>query len=112
MHRGGALPTIKGSQLCDPHLAGASGSEKQSELFLKDVFDEANVLLLMAPPSASEPGDVLAPVLRPNPLTRQCPGYGKAISMRKVVKGKNSVKSFRVCREFFSYRGIARIDRI
>ena len=78
MHRDSTLPAIKGPQLCDLHLAGASGSEKQSELFLKDVFDEANVLLLIfpliAPPSASEPGDVLAPVLRRKPLTRQCLG--------------------------------------
>lgn len=101
--------------LCGVHLAGASGSEKQTAMFFEDVFSQAGKPLLtfplMAPPSATELAEALTPVRGRSPLTRHCPRCGKEMSMRKAVKGRNAGRSFWVCKEFPSCRGITRIGQ-
>ncbi len=101
--------------ICGVHLAGASASEKQDQAFLNDVFKQAGRPLLsfplMAPPSATELVEALTPVLGGNPLSRHCPRCGREMSMRKAVKGRNAGKSFWVCKEYPSCRGITRIGQ-
>jgi predicted nucleic-acid-binding Zn-ribbon protein len=46
-----------------------------------------------------------------SPLARNCPKCGNEMMMRKAVKGKNAGKSFWVCREFPSCKGITRIGK-
>ena len=101
--------------LCGVHLAGASGSEKQTAIFFEDVFSQANKPLLtfplMAPPSAAELEEMLMPVFGGSPLSLHCPRCGKEMSMGKAVKGRNAGKSFWVCKEFPSCQGITRIGQ-
>jgi len=46
-----------------------------------------------------------------SPLARKCPKCGNEMLMRKAVKGKNTGKTFWVCRGFPGCKGITRIGR-
>lgn len=104
------LATTDLTLICGVHLGGQSSSEKQQELFLRDVFGRMGkplvVFGLIALPSLAELEEALAPILD---LPRHCPKCGEEMRMKKAVKGPNSGRSFWVCRTFPSCRGILRI---
>ncbi|HAK50829.1 MAG TPA: hypothetical protein DCM54_02850 [Gammaproteobacteria bacterium] len=87
---------------------------KQSEM-LQDVFQKIQRPLFQFPfvndISVAEISEEIKPILSSSPLSRNCPKCGREMVMRKAVKGRNAGKSFWVCREFPSCKGISRIGK-
>ena len=101
------------SLVCGIQLKGAGHSELSRHAFIQDVFRQIEKPLITLPMlttySPIEVGEKLRAVLSEPPLARHCPRCGKAMMMRKAVKGRNAGKTFWVCREFPSCKGITRI---
>ncbi|MBD3648555.1 MAG: DUF2726 domain-containing protein [Pseudomonadales bacterium] len=99
--------------VCGILLKGAGQTEVVRAEFLETVFRGIDRPLIVLPVastySSMEIREALAAVLENSPLERHCPKCGKEMMMRKAVRGRNAGKSFWVCREFPSCRGIMRI---
>lgn len=94
-------------------LKGAGPTEASRHSFLETVFRGINRPLLSFPlvPNVSlrEIEQGIGTALPDSPIARACPRCGKSMAMRKAARGPNAGKSFWVCREFPSCRGITRI---
>ncbi len=94
-------------------LKGAGPTEASRHSFLEDVFRGINRPLVSFPlvpnVSITEIEQEIGVAVPVSPIARPCPRCGKGMSMRKAARGPNAGKSFWVCREFPSCRGITRI---
>jgi predicted RNA-binding Zn-ribbon protein involved in translation (DUF1610 family) len=103
------------SVACGVQLRGAGSEYIRQFDFLQELFRQIEKPLLEFPLinniSEQEIREKLQEVLAESPLTRSCPKCGKEMTMRKAVKGRNSGKTFWVCTEFPSCKGITRIGR-
>ena len=83
--------------------------------FLAELFCQIEKPLLDFPLinniSQQEIKEKLEAVIAESSLTRSCPKCGRDMMMRKAVKGNNAGKTFWVCAEFPSCKGITRIGR-
>lgn len=99
--------------VCGVLLKGSGQSEVMRAEFLDEVFRQIGRPLIVLPMateySTLELEESLSGVLDDAPLSRNCPKCGKEMLMRKAVKGRNAGKSFWVCKEFPSCKGIMRI---
>lgn len=93
-------------------LCGSEPAEEARRRTIEAVFRQIDKPLVSFPMlqnvSAREIDEALSDVLG-SPAERHCPKCGKPMSMRRAVKGANAGKTFWVCKEFPSCRGIMRI---
>jgi predicted nucleic-acid-binding Zn-ribbon protein len=99
--------------VCGIQLRGAGQELNRHFEFLKDLFLQIEKPLLDFPLV----GDISREEIKEkldftdSPLARSCPKCGNEMLMRKAVKGKNTGKTFWVCSNFPSCKGITRIGR-
>jgi len=99
--------------VCAICLKGTSNTESRETAFLEEVFAAINVPLYQFPVLTAyatlEIEEVLAEHLAGGVGLRNCPKCGQDMTMRRAVKGRNNGKSFWVCTEYPSCKGIMSI---
>ena len=100
---------------CGIMLQGASPTEVAHFKFLEEAFGQIEKPLVTFPMlteySHKEVNEKLGEALKAALKTRTCPQCGGDMVVRKATKGANAGKSFWVCKEFPSCKGIMRVGR-
>lgn len=100
---------------CGIMLQGASPSEMDHFKFLEQAFQQIDKPLISFPMlgaySQREVREKVNGALKNALLSRVCPKCGDEMTMRKVVKGTNTGKTFWVCRQFPKCRSVMRLGR-
>lgn len=100
---------------CGIMLQGTSPTEMAHFKFLEDAFGQIEKPLVSFPMlteySHREVNEKLGDALKASLKTRTCPKCGGDMIVRKATKGANAGKSFWVCKEFPSCKGILRVGR-
>jgi len=98
---------------CGILLQGASPSEMEKFRFFEEIFAQIDrpfvAFAMIAGLSEEEVREKLDAAMADSPLSKTCPKCGNEMAMRKAVSGANAGKSFWVCTQFPSCKGILRI---
>lgn len=101
------MSVICGLQHRDVGATGDQGID-----FVKNVFGDIGLPLLEFPVSNDISEDEIRAQLDPILASREvsmCPRCGEAMTIRRVLKGKNAGSLFRVCVEFPRCRGVLKV---
>ena len=100
---------------CGIMLQGTSPTEVSHFKFLEDAFGQIEKPLVTFPMltdySHREVSETISDALKASLKTRTCPKCGGDMIVRKATKGANAGKSFWVCKDFPSCKGILRVGR-
>ena len=100
---------------CGIMLQGASPTEVAHFKFLEDAFGQIEKPLVTFPMlteySHKEVNETVGEALKASLKTRTCPKCGGDMVVRKATKGANAGRSFWVCKDFLSCKGIMRVGR-
>lgn len=98
--------------VCGIHLKGTSLAERELLTLMQNIFSQIDKPLFSFPKmtdyATAEIGDALKSLPGEGQQSKQCPRCGSGMSMRLATKGKNTGKTFWVCKKFPHCKGVVR----